>query len=150
MTNLVNCGFQLEQNAYFCSSNQFSKTAYFSDQKISNTWSKKAWRKRTLIMHIISMNIFKSWLYFINIQSQTPCDQKTNSSIMILYNFNENNIVKLRLYKKDAICNFFNKIHHCQFSKTAHFSDQKISNTWSKKASWKRTLIDAHYFSEHL
>ena len=36
-----------------------------------------------------------------------------------------------------------------QFSKTAHFSDQKISNT-SKKASWKRTLVNAHYFSEHL
>ena len=27
------------------------------------------------------------------------------------------------------------------FSKTAPFSDQMISNTWSKKASWKRTLI---------
>ena len=37
-----------------------------------------------------------------------------------------------------------------QFSKTAHFSDQKITNTWSKKTSWKRTLINAHYFSEHL
>ena len=37
-----------------------------------------------------------------------------------------------------------------QFSKTAHFSDQKISNKWSKKASWKRTLINAHYFRKHL
>ena len=30
----------------------------------------------------------------------------------------------------------------------AHFSDQKISNTWSIKVSWKRTLINVHYFSE--
>ena len=49
---------------------QFSKTAYFLDQKISNTWLKKAWWKRTLIMLIILVNIFKNW-YFINIYSQT-------------------------------------------------------------------------------
>ena len=39
---------------------QFSKTAYFLDQKISNTWLKKAWWKRTLIMLIILVNIFKT------------------------------------------------------------------------------------------
>ena len=41
-------------------------------------------------------------------------------------------------------------LKHKQFSKTAHFSDQKISSTWYKKASWKRTLKNAHYFSEYL
>ena len=36
-----------------------------------------------------------------------------------------------------------------QFSKTAHFWDLKISNTLSKNTSWKGTLINAHYLSEH-
>ena len=49
-----------------------------------------------------------------------------------------------------SISHYSNNMYVKQFSKTAHFSDQKISNTWSKKASWKRTLINAHYFSEHL
>ena len=42
-----------EKKTYFC---QFSKTAYFSDQMISNTWSTEA-----------------SWIIFH--QHQTPCGQ---------------------------------------------------------------------------
>ena len=113
---------------------QFSKTAYFLDQKISNTWLKKAWWKRTLIMPIILVNIFKNWLYFINIYSQTKvkphvtkkqipqywhftniivwmfCSQITNNFILrliALHTFNDIITIELDTDDRDRIQNFY-------------------------------------------